>query len=126
MINAIRKGYYFNIDNGKAKKSMVLTEDVAKFIPIIAPIGGIYNLTDGVHPSFYQASSAVAKNRIANLPLPIAKIVAKFGDLLGNKAPLNSLKLKKITSDLTFDESKARKMGWNPQPVLEYLRINDL
>lgn len=126
MINAIRKGYYFNIDNGKAKKSMVLTEDVAKFIPIIAPIGGIYNLTDGVHPSFYQASSAVAKNRIANLPLTIAKIVAKFGDLLGNKAPLNSLKLKKITSDLTFDESKARKMGWNPQPVLEYLRINDL
>lgn len=126
MINAIRKGYYFNIDNGKAKKSMVLTEDVAKFIPIIAPIGGIYNLTDGVHPSFYQASSAVAKNRIANLPLPIVKIIAKVGDLLGTKAPLNSLKVKKMTSDLTFDDSKAREMGWKPQPVLEYLKHNDL
>ena len=126
MINAIQRGYYFNIGGGKAKKSMVLAEDVARFIPIIAPIGGIYNLTDGVHPSFYQISSSIAKNRIANLPLPIAKIVAKFGDLLGNKAPLNSLKLKKITSDLTFDESKARKMGWYPQPVLEYLKHNDL
>jgi nucleoside-diphosphate-sugar epimerase len=126
MIKAIQKGYYFNVGGGKAKKSMVLAEDVARFIPVIAPIGGIYNLTDGVHPSFYQISSAIAKNRIANLPLPIAKIVAKFGDLLGNKAPLNSLKVKKMTSDLTFDDSKAREMGWKPQPVLEYLKHNDL
>ena len=126
MITAIRKGYYFNIDNGKAKKSMVLAEDVAKFIPIIALIGGIYNLTDGLHPSFYQTSSSLAKNRIANLPYPIAKIVARLGDLFGDYAPLNSRKLIKITSDLTFDESNARKMGWNPQSVVEYLKINDL
>ena len=126
MIKAIQKGYYFNVGGGKAKKSMVLAEDVARFIPVIPPIGGIYNLTDGVHPSFYQISSAIAKNRIANLPLPIVKIIAKVGDLLGTKAPLNSLKVKKMTSDLTFDDSKAREMGWKPQPVLEYLKHNDL
>jgi hypothetical protein len=42
------------------------------------------------------------------------------------KAPINSLKFKKITSDLTFDDKRAREVGWNPQSVLEYLKIYDL
>ncbi len=126
MLNAIKKGYYFNVGGGKAKKSMVLADDVARFIPIIAPFGGIYNLTDGEHPTFSSLSTAIAKKKIHNLPLILAKLAGIIGDLLGNKAPLNSIKIKKITSDLTFDDSKARKMGWDPQPVLEYLRINDL
>lgn len=126
MIRAIQKGYYFNIGGGKAKKSMVLAEDVACFIPVIAPIGGIYNLTDGVHPTFKELSTAIAKKKMFNLPLPLVRIMAKIGDLLGNKAPLNSMKIKKITSDLIFDDSKAREKGWNPQSVLEYLKYNDL
>lgn len=126
MIRAIQKGYYFNIGGGKAKKSMVLAEDVTKFILTIAPIGGIYNLTDGVHPTFKELSTAIAKKKIFNLPFPLAKIGAKIADLLGDKLPLNSMKLKKITSDLTFDDSKARGLGWNPQSVLEYLNHNVL
>ena len=125
MINAIKKGYYFNIGGGKAKKSMVLAENVAQFIPIIAPVGGIFNLTDGEHPNFSSLSMAIAKKNTPNIPLVLAKIAGKIGDLLGNKAPLNSMKIKKITSDLTFDDSKAREKGWNPQPVLEYLKNND-
>ena len=126
MIRAIQKGYYFNIGGGKAKKSMVLAEDVAKFILTIAPIGGIYNLTDGEHPNFSSLSMAIAKKNTPYLPLFLAKIAGKIGDLLGNKAPLNSMKIKKITSDLTFDDSKAREKGWDPQSVLEYVEYNDL
>ena len=126
MLKAIKKGYYFNIGRGDAKKSMVLAEDVARFIPIIAPVGGTYNLTDGEHPSFLALSHAIAKKKIFNLPLFIAKIIGYLGDFLGDKAPINSLKVKKITSDLTFDDSKAREMGWKPQPVLEYLKNNEL
>ena len=38
--------------------------------------------------------------------------------------PLNTVKLKKITSNLTFDDSKARKIaGWNPNSVLNDLNI---
>ena len=60
-----------------------------------------------------------------NMPLWLARIFARFGDLLGSKAPLNTNKLKKITSVLTFDDSKAREaFGWNPTPVLESFRIN--
>lgn len=131
MLNAIEKGYYFNIGGGKARKSMVLAEDVAVFIPKVASVGGVYNLTDGVHPDFNELSVAIAKQknkkRPFNLPLVIAKLMGYAGDLLGNKAPINSMKLKKITSDLTFDDSKARELlGWNPQSVLEYLKNNSL
>lgn len=126
MVKAIKKGYYFNIGGGKAKKSMVLVEDVARFIPVIAPIGGIYNLTDGVNPTFKEMSTAIAKKKMFNLPLRLAQIFGLAGNLLGDKSPINSLKIKKITSDLTFDDSKARKTGWNPHSVLEFLKHNDL
>jgi nucleoside-diphosphate-sugar epimerase len=129
MLRAIEKGYYFNIGGGKARKSMVLAQDVAAFIPKVAAIGGIYNLTDGVHPDFQALSSAISKQKCKkmsfNLPFFIANIIGYFGDLLGNKAPINSLKVKKITSDLTFDDAKAREsLGWKPQGVLEYLKNN--
>jgi nucleoside-diphosphate-sugar epimerase len=129
IINGINKGYYFNISDGSAKKSMVLAEDVAKNIFKVAEIGGIYNLTDGYHPSFAELSNHISiqlgKGKPINMPLWLARIIAKFGDLLGNKAPLNTNKLKKITSDLTFDDSMAREaFGWNPTPVLDGFKIN--
>jgi nucleoside-diphosphate-sugar epimerase len=128
MIRAIDKGYYFNIGGGKARKSMVLAEDVAAFIPKVAKIGGIYNLTDGVHPNFKELSAAISKQQNKkgpyNLPLFIAKTIGLVGDVLGDKAPINSLKLKKITSDLTFDDTKAREVvGWKPQGVLGWFKI---
>lgn len=124
MIKAIKAGYYFNIAGGKAKKSIVLCTDIAKVIPNVAMVGGIYNLTDGEHPSFYELSGVIAnqlrKKRIYNMPFIVAKIIAKLGDFLGDEAPLTSLRLKKITDDLTFDDSKARTLlKWHPDKVLD-------
>lgn len=128
MIRGIEKGYYFNIGGGKAKKSMVFAEDVAKIIPDAAKIGGIYNLTDGYHPSFAELASTIGKTinkkTIFNLPLWMANIMAKLGDLLGNKALINSRKLAKIRADLTFDDTKAKKdLNWKPNPVLQGFKI---
>ena len=130
MIKGIQKGYYFNIEGGKAKKSMVLGEDVARIILKASKVGGIYNLSDGYHPSFLELSNQISiqlgQSKPKNIPFWLAKIVAKFGDLFGNYVPLNTNKLKKITSDLTFDDSKAREaFGWNPTPVLERFIINE-
>ena len=131
MIKAINKGYYFNIGGGKSRKSMVLAQDVAVFIPIVAPLGGIYNLTDGVHPNFKELSTKLmrTKNKTTslNIPMFLAKIMGYVGDILGEKAPVNTLKIKKITSDLVFDDTKARtNFGWKPQGVLEYLENNTI
>lgn len=124
MIKGIQKGYYMNIAGGYAKKSMVLAEDVAEIIPKVTEIGGIYNLTDGYHPSFRELSAHIAEclNKTVpyNIPAWVAKVLAKTGDVIGSKSPFNSYKLSKITADLTFDDSKARKqLGWNPRKVLD-------
>lgn len=125
MVNSIKKGYYFNIAGGTARKSMVLAEDVAKLLIKSSETGGIYNLTDGSHPNFYELSVAIAKqnrkSRPFNMPFIIAKSISLFGDVVGSKFPINSNKLKKITSELTFDDTKAREiLGWNPRRVLDY------
>ncbi len=123
MVRGIKKGYYFNIAGGNVKKSMVLASDISKYILPAAFVGGIYNLTDGKHPTFKQLSKNIAKKFskpfVINMPFFLAKLLAKIGDLFSDSAPFNSKKLTKITSTLTFDDSKARiNFGWNPMPVL--------
>lgn len=130
MIRGIRNGYYFNIASGNTKKSMVLGSDVAKYILKAASVGGIYNLTDGINPTFYQLSKNIAsqlgKSFIPNMPYWVAIILAKLGDIIGGSFPLNSCKLQKIVSTLTFDDSKAKAaFGWNPTPVLEGFKLFD-
>jgi nucleoside-diphosphate-sugar epimerase len=129
MIKGLKKGYYMNIAGGKAKKSMVMALDVAKFIVSASEVGGIFNLTDGYHPSFYELSANLAKQlgkpTPLNIPNWLANLLAKTGDLLGHNAPFNSYKLSKITADLTFDDSKARKaFGWKPTSVLESFKVS--
>jgi len=129
MINSIKKGYYFNINGGVARKSMVLATDVANIIPVVAEIGGTYNLTDGLHPTFSQLSEIIAKQlnkkKPTSIPYTIAKLMAWAGDIIGDKSPINSSKLKKITLDLTFNDCKARnKFNWNPQSVLADFTID--
>ncbi|MCZ4224357.1 NAD-dependent epimerase/dehydratase family protein [Pedobacter rhodius] len=128
MIKGIQKGYYVNIAGGKAKKSMVMREDVVSIILKASQKGGIYNLTDGHHPSFAELSEVISKQlnkpNPFNIPLWFAKLMAFGGDLIGNKAPINSKKLGKITKDLTFADDKARTaLGWKPEPVLERFKI---
>jgi nucleoside-diphosphate-sugar epimerase len=129
MINGIRKNRYFNIDEGRAHKSIVMAEDVASCIPAVAPIGGTYNLTDGYHPSFAELAALIAnqldKNPPPNISRWLALPLAFAGNYLGNKAPLNTDKLRKITASLTFDDKKARTVfGWNPMRVLDHFIIN--
>ncbi len=129
MIKAIKKGYYFNIAGGLAQKSMVMASCVAKAIEKVAPIGGIYNLTDGFNPNFKQLSTHIAtqlnKKKPANIPNWLATFLAKVGDILGKKAPFNSYKLSKIKAPLTFDDTKARKaFGWQPKEVLQSSWVN--
>lgn len=127
MIKGINNGYYFNIGGGTARKSMVMAEDVAAIVPKLAEVGGAYNLTDGYHPNFKELSCHIAKQlqkkAVMNMPSGFAKTLAKVGDVIP-KFPLNSNKLKKITSDLTFSDDKARtKLGWSPRRVLDAFEL---
>ena len=128
MIEGIKKGYYVNIAGGRSQKSIVLASDVAKCILKVSEIGGIYNLTDGYHPTFKELSRTIClqldRKFVLNMPLFLAKSLAKIGDLVGDSFPINSIRLSKIIEPLTFDDSKARRaFGWNPSGVLEGINI---
>ncbi len=126
MLKALKKGFYFSIGKADVKKSIVLASDVAALIPKLNGKSGIYNLTDGYHPTFDELEKELAKTLNIKNPLKIpqtmATLIAKIGDFMGSKSPINSQKLKKIQSTLTFSDKKAREeLGWNPSPVLDNL-----
>lgn len=123
MIKGIETGRYLSIGRAKAKKSILLAEDIIKIIPLFAIKGGTYNLTDGYHPSFRELERLISKQlnkkNPVSIPLWIARILAKAGDLSNDRLPINSAKLSKMISTLTFDDTLARReLGWNPKPVL--------
>lgn len=129
MVNGIKKGFYMNIAGGKVVKSILMAEDIARLLPKVAEKGGTYNVCDTAQPSFGQISASVArqlgKERPVSIPYWMAWCMAKVGDLLGNKAPINSYKLEKMTKSLTFSNEKARReLGWEPLDVLSNYTIN--
>jgi len=126
MIKAIRKGYYFRIGDGSARRSMVLAEDVARVVTAPDNFSGTYNLTDGYHPSVRELESAIAtrlNKKIKQVPGPLIYALAKAGDFLP-VFPFNTVRFRKLTSTLTFSDVKARnELNWNPSPVLKNLQI---
>ena len=128
MVNGIRKGLYMNIAGGKVVKSVLMAEDIARLVPLLEEKGGIYNVCDTRQPSFGEISESVArqlgKGEPLSIPYWMAWCMAKVGDLLGNKAPINSYKLEKMTKSLTFSNEKARReLEWEPLDVLENYKI---
>lgn len=128
MVNGIKTGKYLSIGGGTARKSVLMVQDIATLIPLLVEKGGVYNVCDDIQPSFKELEIIISKQLNKKLPKAIpffvAKVMAFVGDLLGSKAPINSLKLKKITESLTFSNEKAKKqLGWQPLNVLENYRI---
>lgn len=128
MIRGIRNGKYLSIAGGKARKSVLMVQDIANLLPMLIEKGGIYNVCDSYQPSFRELEMVICKQlnkkRPISIPYWLAKSMAVIGDCLGEKAPINSLKLRKITSSLTFSNEKAvRELKWKPMNVLETFLI---
>lgn len=126
MINGIRSGRYLSIGQANARKSMVWAGDISTLIPQLSSTNGIFNLTDGHHPTFQELeaiiSQSLGKKRPISIPIFLAKVISKVGDMFGH-FPINSDKLNKLTSTLTFDDSKARKLlNWKPSSVIDKLK----
>lgn len=128
MVNGVRKGFYMNIAGGKVTKSVLMAEDIARILPLVAEKGGVYNVCDTRQPSFGELSVSVArqlgKRKPLSIPYWMAWCMAMVGNLLGSKAPINSYKLEKMTRSLTFSNEKARReLGWEPLDVLDNYKI---
>lgn len=128
MIKGIKTGRYLSIAGGRARKSVLMVQDIARLLPALIEKGGVYNVCDDSHPTFRELEVLIAnqlgKKRPISIPYWIAKSMALVGDLLGKRAPINTLKLSKITESLTFSNEKAkRELGWQPLNVLLNFRI---
>lgn len=128
MVEGIRKGFYLNIAGGKVRKSVLMAEDIARLLPLLAEKGGVYNVCDTYQPTFGELSASVArqlgKRKPISIPYWMAWCMAKVGNLLGTKAPINSYKLEKMTKSLTFSNNKARReLSWEPLDVLTNYEI---
>jgi len=124
MVSGIKKGYYFNIKDSEAKKSIVLAEDIAELIPELVGKNGTYNLSGDRDYTFKEISKIIArqlgKKNIMSIPNWFVKGISKVGDFI-TFLPINSDKYLKMTNDLTVSAEKAKKeLGWNPRSLENY------
>ena len=126
MIDGIKKKRYFSIGGGNAKKSMVLASDIANFIYLNHKSKGIYNLTDGISHKVRDLENRIANHfnvKIFNLPISLVKCLTIFHKFFP-KFPLSSDTLNKITSDLTFSNTKVKnKFNWSPNDAVKHFKI---
>ena len=127
MVNGIKTGKYLSIAGGKARKSVLMAQDIANLVPLVAVKGGTYNVCDNHNPSFGELEALIAKQlgkrKPTSIPYWMAKCLALVGDVF-SFFPINSPRLKKIvTSDTWSNEKAKRVLGWQPMDVLENYKI---
>lgn len=133
LIQALRTGRYLSIAGNQARKSIVLAKELAAFFATnTTATSGVFNLTDGVDPTFVEIETAIQMlygfKKPHAMSRSILNVLAKFGDVascLHLPSPLTSDKLTKMTSTLTFSDRKARiALGWSSSPVVAAIREN--
>ena len=127
MVNGIKTGKYLSIAGGKAKKSILMAQDIANLVPLVAEKGGVYNVCDDYNPSFGELEASIAKQlgkrKPISIPYWMAKCLACVGDVF-SFFPINSARLRKIvTSDTWSNEKAKRELDWQPMDVLENYKI---
>lgn len=129
MLHAIEKGRYVRIAKGDARKSAVLASDVAdlvqQWLQNPEPCSGIYHVTDGYHPSFFEIEERIRthfqRKAIPTIPSWLGRLLGRIGDFIPG-SPFTSQTVAKITHTFTFSDTKARtEIGWVSKSVLENL-----
>lgn len=112
MAAQVLSGSYFNIREADAGISLVTAYDVARVIPLISPVGGTYNVTDGRVHSMRDLAMAMGNNRGKAkkpfwLPVKWARVLSRLGDRLELAARfIDSRELSRRTTSLTFSSEK--------------------
>jgi len=128
MIDGINTGRYLGVGKGITRRSIVMVQDLAKVILLLSKKAGIYNICDDRHPSFseleFLISSQLGRPIPISIPLNLAKALAICGDLTRGLLPIDSDRLEKLTSTLTFSNERIKKdLGYIPTDVLSNFRI---
>ncbi|WP_294208427.1 NAD-dependent epimerase/dehydratase family protein [uncultured Chryseobacterium sp.] len=112
----ISKGIPYPLSSFKNKRSFISIDNFCFFIDTIIKneeklVSGIYHISDDEAVSTSQIINIIKEvenKRTINLSLPkfLVRSLAKVGDII--PIPLNSLRLRKMTSDLTVSNQKIK------------------
>jgi len=110
MREAMKRGRYFRIGKGQARKSWVQAREVAEFIWDNPELTGVHNLTSSHHPTLAEIEDQIARelnvSKPKSIPYALAWIVAHtFGRI--PRFPLSLARFRKLTMELTFN----RRLG---------------
>jgi GlcNAc-P-P-Und epimerase len=124
LLDRMRTSSFRIIGNGAARRSALHVTDLASHITGWEEIDGIYNLTDGYHPTFAEWYDFANRNQDSrqrqHMPDWAARILSGMGDLIPG-FPYHSRLYYQLSSELTFSDQKARQeLGWSPKPVIDY------
>ncbi|MBQ9137602.1 MAG: NAD-dependent epimerase/dehydratase family protein [Alistipes sp.] len=128
MIKGIATGRYLSIGAGAARKSVLMVQDIATLVPLLAERGGVFNVCDDSQPTFRELertiSSQLGKRLPLSIPMWFARCLAFVGNMMGRRAPINSDKLAKITQSLTFSNRRIKDaLNWQPTDVISNFKI---
>lgn len=111
MERAIKKGYYFGVGSGLAKRSVVFIEDIIDLIEgLTGDESGIHNIVSK-DMSYLEVESIFAERynkKIRRVPSSLVRRLAKIGDQIPF-FPINSYRLEKLETSLTFEGSSLLK-----------------
>ena len=114
---AISRGWYFHVGHGHYRKSLGYVGNTVYQIHklLMAPVEKVINKTmyladhapTDLHAFAIEAERALGGKRIRHIPLAVAKVAAKVGDLAKtvgwHTVPLTSFRLKNILTEYIFD-----------------------
>lgn len=124
LIKNVKRGIAIRITGNNAKKSILHVDDIALNFEKIIQHQGIFNITDGYHPTYNELLELLARKynkKILSINIRWITLLARIGDLLGKRSPLNSSKIEKLTSPLTFSDKKARKeLAWESTDIINF------
>lgn len=129
LVNSIYRGSYSHISNDDSRISVVHAVDVARAAVDIAPIGGVYNMTDGVNPTRHDLAEAlsarIGHKRIYTVSPKRARLIARVCDYIPF-CKFGTKRLKELTTTLTFDGNKIiETLGRKPNSVTKYLKTHN-
>ncbi len=114
MEKAIKRGYYFRIGNSyqRFRYYVDIQELCERVSELNGSESGTFNIITGQksYGQFEDELAAKYNKKIKSLPMWMVKCAAKVGDFIPG-FPLNTYRLKKLESSLTFPNTAASKEG---------------
>jgi nucleoside-diphosphate-sugar epimerase len=122
---SIKQGWYFHLGSGHYRRSLGYVENAVYSLHKLLTaskekvVGKTFYIADYEPADLYNMANEIrvqlGARRIFHLPLWVAKVAAKLGDLMHNRGwenvPLQSFRLKNIMTEYVFDMSPLKRVA---------------